>query len=103
MDGWSDIKLIRSRNTNPDSEKSIVLYAETTRQKQYGYEPMVLISQVITKESLEDFSEDDIFPIDKITYTDEQKCGGFGPVTISLKDGTTKVIDFYGIEGNLQL
>ncbi len=103
MDGWSDIKLIKSKNTNPDSEKSIVLYAETTRQKQYGYEPSILISQVITKESLEDFAEDDIFPIEKITYTDEQKCGGFGPVTIRLKDGTEKIVDYYGIEGNLQL
>ena len=103
MDGWTDIKLIKSKGTNSDSERSIVLFAETTREKQYGYEPYFLISQVITKESLEDFAEDEIFPVEKITYTDEQGCGGFGPVTIKLKSGDLKTIDFYGIEGLMEL
>ena len=103
MDGWSDIKLVHSQDTNPDSKKSIVAYAETTRDKQYGYEPYFLISQTITKESLEDFSEDEIFPVKEILYTDSEKCGGYGPVTIRLKDGSEKIIDFYGIESKLML
>lgn len=103
MDGWDNIDLIHSKNTNPDSENSIILYADTKREKQYGYEPYFLISQVITKESLEDFADDDIFPVKSIEYTDPQKCGGYGPVRISLKNGDCKVIDFEGIEGNLQL
>jgi hypothetical protein len=103
MDGWDNIDLIHSKNTNPDSENSIILYADTKREKQYGYEPYFLISQVITKESLEDFADDDIFPVKSIEYTDLQKCGGYGPVRISLKNGDCKVIDFEGIEGNLQL
>ena len=103
MDGWDNIELMHSKDTNPDSENSIILYAETQRVKQYGYEPYFLISQVITKESLEDFEEDDIFPVKDIEYTDSQKCGGFGPVTIHLKSGESKVINFEGIEGNLQL
>ena len=103
MDGWDNIDLIHSKNTNPDSENSIILYADTKREKQYGYEPYFLISQVITKESLEDFADDDIFPVKSIEYTDSQKCGGYGPVRISLKNGDRKVIDFEGIEGNLQL
>ena len=103
MDGWTDIGIIKSTGTNPDSENSIVVYAETKREKQYGYEPYFLISQVITKESLEDFTDDEIFPIKEIQYTDPQRCGGYGPVIIKLKNGDTKTIDFYGIEGNLQL
>ena len=103
MDGWTDLKLIKSKGTNPDSPNSIVLFAQTTREKQYGYEPYLLISQTITKESLEDFSEDDIFPVSSITYTDKQNCGGFGPVTITLKDGTSRTVDFLGIEGKLLL
>ncbi len=103
IDGWSDIKLVKSTDTNPDSKNSIVLYAETTRNKQYGYEPYFLISQVITKESLSDFDEDDIFPVKEIRYTDPQKCGGYGPVTIELKNGDVKTIDFYGIEARLEL
>ncbi len=103
FDGWDDIEIINSTGTNPDSEKSIVLCAKTKREKQYGYEKYFLISQVITKESLEDFSDDDMFPIEKITYTDPQKSGGYGPVTIALKRGETRVVDFYGTEGNLVL
>ena len=103
MDGWSDIEIVKSKGTNPDSENSIVVYAETRREKQYGYEPYFLISQVITKESLEDFEEDEIFPVKEIRYTDPQRCGGYGPVTISLKNGDEKQIDFYGIESRLEL
>ena len=103
MDGWSDIKLIKSTDTNPDSKNSIVVYAETTRNKQYGYEPYFLISQTITREDLIDFSDEDLFPVKEIVYTDKEKCGGYGPVTIKLKNGQVKVIDFYGIEGKLLL
>ncbi|WP_026490374.1 DUF2264 domain-containing protein [Butyrivibrio sp. XBB1001] len=103
MDGWSDIKLIKSSDTNPDSKNSIVLFAETRRNKQYGYEPYFLISQTITKEDLTDFTEDELFPVKEILYTDPQKCGGYGPVTIVLKNGDKKVIDFYGIEAKLLL
>ena len=103
MDGWSDIKLVKSSDTNPDSKNSIVVYAETTRDKQYGYEPYFLISQTITKEDLSDFTDDEIFPVKEIAYTDKEKCGGYGPVTITLKSGETRIIDFYGIEACLQL
>ena len=103
MDGWSDIKLVKSTDTNPDSKNSIVVYAETTRTKQYGYEPYFLISQTITKEDLTDFTDDEIFPVKEIAYTDKEKCGGYGPVTITLKNGETRTIDFYGIEASLEL
>lgn len=102
-DGWDGLDVIHSRGTNPDSERSMVVYAFLSRKKQYGYEPYVLISQVITKESLEDFSEEELFPISSVTYTDVKQCGGYGPVTIALKNGETRVIEFEGIEGNLQL
>ncbi|MBE5829705.1 MAG: DUF2264 domain-containing protein [Butyrivibrio sp.] len=101
--GWTDIKRIDSTGTNPDSEKSIILYAETERNKQYGYDPYFLISQTITKESHKDFTEDELFPISKIEYTDPQNCGGYGPVTIHMKNGETREIDFYGIEAKLSL
>ena len=102
-DGWDAIDLLHSEGTNPDSEKSIVVYGKLTRSKHYGYEPYIMISQVITKESLEDFYEEEIFPIASIEYTDKEKCGGYGPVHIKLKDGSSKVIEFEGIESNLQL
>lgn len=102
-DGWDTIEILHSTNTNPDSEKSVVVYAKTERHKLYGYEPFLLISQVITKESLEDFTEEELFPIADVIYTDPEKRGGYGPVTILLKNGEKKRIVFEGMEGNLQI
>ena len=102
-DGWSCLKTVNSIGTNPDSEKSIVVYAETAREKHNHYEQAILVSQVITKEEQKDFADDEIFPIEKITYTDPQSKGGYGPILITHKDGTTKTIDFDGIEGRLML
>jgi hypothetical protein len=102
-DGWDEIDVLNSQGTNPDSDRSIVVYAKLTRKKQYGYEPYVIVSQTITKESLEDFTEDEIFPILSIEYTDREKCGGYGPVSILMKNGDKKVVEYEGLEGILQL
>ncbi|GFZ30065.1 hypothetical protein CSC2_05910 [Clostridium zeae] len=103
FDGFDEIDMIRSCGTNPDSEKSIVIYGKLTRKKQYGYEPYVMISQVVTKESHDDFTEEELFPIESVEYTDTRECGGYGPVIVNLKDGTSKTIVFEGMEENLQL
>ncbi|MBO4456151.1 MAG: DUF2264 domain-containing protein [Butyrivibrio sp.] len=102
-DGWDGIDIVRSDGTNPDSDRSFVLYAKTSRTKQYGYENYVLISQTITKEDHTDFTDDEIFPISDISYTDAQKCGGYGPVKISMKDGSSYTVDFDGMESGLML
>ncbi|MCR4902466.1 MAG: DUF2264 domain-containing protein [Butyrivibrio sp.] len=102
FDGWDEITTIESTNTNPDSEKSVIAYAKTKRKKQYGYEKYIMISQVITKESMDDFSDEDIFPIEKIEYTDPEECGGYGPVKLTLAGGKVKVIDFDGIDGKMR-
>jgi len=102
-DGWSGLQTVQSRNTNPDSECSVIVYAQTERRGQNHYEPCILISQVITKESLEDFTEEELFPVGRVVYTDEQCYGGYGPVRIELRDGTEKVIDYEKLEGNMSL
>ena len=63
----------------------------------------MLLSQVITKEDLSDFTEEELFPVENITYTDQEKCGGYGPVTITLRDGSRRTIDFDQMEGQLLL
>lgn len=104
FDGWQELSLMRSRGTNPDSEKSLVLYASMERRKHYGgFEPYVLISQVITKESHEDFRQEELFPVEEVSYTDPENCGSFGPVTLRMKDGSVRVVDFDGIEGRMEL
>ena len=62
-----------------------------------------MTSQVITKESAEAFTQEELFPVETILYTDPQRCGGYGPVTIVMKDGSRKVIDYEGIEGRMML
>jgi len=103
-DGWRELSLIHRSGTNPDSEKSIVIYASMERKKQYGgFEPYVLISQVITKESHADFTEEELFPIEEVVYTDPEGFGSYGPVKLRMKDGSTKTIEYEGIEGRLML
>ncbi len=103
FDGWDDITYIKSSGTNPDSDNSVVVYAKTKRERHNRYEKYMLISQVITKEDSKDFTEDELFPVTEITYTDKEKCGGYGPVTITLLDGSRKVVDFDQMEGKLML
>ena len=103
-DGWDFIDLVNSEGSNPDSEKSIVVYAGAKRNKQYGgHEKYITISQVLTKESHEDFTEDELFPLKSIGYTDAQQCGCFGPVRLEFKNGTVKTVDFAELEGKLSL
>lgn len=100
---WQDLRILHSEGTNPDSEKSIVLYAYGERKKQYGYEPYILLSQVLTKEDHTDFTDEELFPVAEIRYTDAEGFGGYGPFTIRLKDGMERTIEFEGIEGKLML
>ncbi len=102
-DGWNSIEYLYSKNSNPDSERSIILYARTKREKKYGCEPAMLISQVITKEGWEDFAKEELFPIECIAYTSPENCGGCGPTVITLKNGREITVDFEGMDGNLQL
>ncbi|MBQ7781145.1 MAG: DUF2264 domain-containing protein [Lachnospiraceae bacterium] len=103
-DGWSDIQYVNSTGTNPDSEKSIVIYAVTKREKQYGgYEPHLLISQVITKEDLEDFSDEELFAVKAVTYADEAGAGNFGTTVLTMCDGSKKEINFEEMEAHLAL
>ena len=102
-DGWEEIDYMKSKDTNPDSETSIIVYATLNREKHNVYEPSILISQVITKESHEDFTKEELFPIKQVIYTDAQGYGGYGPIIVEHRDGNKKVIDFEGIEGKLML
>ena len=81
----------------------MIIYGETSRGRLYSNEPYILISQVITKESLEDFTEEELFPIIQVQYTDPEGCGGYGPVELLLGDGSCRQVCFEGIEGKLML
>lgn len=103
-DGWDGLRVRKSVNTNPDSEKSLIVYGVAKREKQYGSnETYMLISQVITKESEEDFTEEEVFPVQDICYSDQMGTGGYGTVSILMKNGEEKKICFENMEGSLLL
>ena len=103
--GWEEMHLVHSKNTNPDSGASIVVYASMESRKQYGSaEPYLLISQVITAEVSETetkecvFTQEELFPIREIRYEDAPQTGAYGTTTVCLKNGDEKKINFEGIE-----
>lgn len=98
--GWDSICTVKSEGTNPDSKYSIIIKATAAKQRQYGgEEEMFLISQVITGEDHDDFSDEELFPVKGIHYLTEARTAAI----IELVDGTVRTIDFTGLEGRLML
>ncbi len=101
---WMDLNVLSSEGTNPDGGDSIIIYAETHVERIYdASEPHALISQVITKETLDEFTDEELFPIEEIKFADHYRTGAGGPITIKMKDRTEKIVDFEGIEGRLMV
>ena len=50
-----------------------------------------------------DFSEEELFPLESVEYTDPEGCGGYGPVILRLKDGSVRHVEFEGLEGKMML
>lgn len=102
--GFSEIGITHSKGTNPDSEKSIVLFAKCNLHNMYdASEPYVLISQVITKDSSEPFKDYELFPIKEVIFEDSTNTGAYGEVMLKLKNGDIRMINYDKIESNLQL
>lgn len=101
--GWNDLSVDKSHGTSADTGESFIIFAHASREKVFSYDPYILISQVITKEGDEGFCDDEVFSIAGISYTDSQNCGGFGPVSIRMKNGREYEVDFTGIEGKLSI
>lgn len=103
FDGFSDIEIVKSRGTNPDSENSIVAYAVTHRDKEYGYEQYILCSQTLTREDHDDFTDEELFPLVKVSSSDPKNYSVSGDTTLYFRDGSEKKVNFDGIEGRLSL
>lgn len=104
LSGFENLETIHLLRTNPDSPKSLLLKASLRYQHHYdASEPHVLISQVLTSEEDSPFTDDELFPAERIEFTDSYHSGVSGTVEIFLRDGSCKVIDYRGIEANLQI
>ena len=100
---WESVEIKERRGVNPAAENSMLAYGKLRREKMYGYEPYVMISAVLSRTDDREWAEDELFPIRTITFTDEEQCGGYGPVTLLMKDGRTVAVDYEGLEGHLMI
>lgn len=102
-DGWDEIDVCKRKGVSPVAEESRLVYGISRRKKYYEYLPYIMVSAVLTKKDQSDWSEEELFPIEEIRYTDETGCGGFGPVVLQMKDGRCVTVDFEGMEGRLSI
>lgn len=96
--------LVRSRTgVSPMTGTSQLIYGESRREKYYEYKPYAMITAVLTKKDQSDWSDEELFPVLDIAYTDPQKCGGYGPITLTMRDGRVMTVDYEGLEGRLTI
>jgi len=55
------------------------------------------ISKTLTKMSHEDFTDEEIFPIKNILFTDKENMGGYGSVEVEFMSGKRYVVDYKNI------
>ncbi len=102
--GFNSLDVVKNTGKNPDSADSLVAVATCKRAKHYGaYAPGVLISANLEKFDDKPFTDEELFIIKDISFSDDEKLGNYGRIQISLNSGETRTIDFEGMEGRLQL
>ncbi len=101
--GFDDLCVKERQGVNPITKKSKLVYGISQRDNYYEYLPYIIISVTLTKKDTSRWSEEELFPVHSISYMDSQKCGGYGPVKLKMKDGRTMVVDYEGIEGRLMI
>ncbi len=106
--GFSGIDIVKSRGSNADSENSLIIRAFYEKKVLYNSaEDYLLISQVITRESHEDFTVDELFPVKNIVLLDTDLTGAYGDITIELAPDVSArekyCINYEKLEGQLLL
>lgn len=101
--GFDDVCIKERKGMNPVTEESCLIYGVSRREKYYEYLPYVMVSAVLTKKDNSPWSEEELFPIQSISFADKERCGGYGPVLLKMKDGRTVVVDYEKMEGNLRI
>ena len=99
--GWEELQVKTRSGVNPAAGKTYLAYGSLRREQYYEYRPYVLVSAVLTKESGEAWTEEELFPVAEIRFEDPEGVGGYGPVVLTMKDGRKVTVDYEGIEGHL--
>ena len=98
FDGWDALDAEYLEGTNPESRKSVLLTARFRPDGPCTARRRFFLSQVISKDSEEPFTEDELFPVRDIRYDPD----GSG-CTLLLADGRQIPVSFEGINGRLSL
>jgi hypothetical protein len=102
--GFNSLEVEKNTGKNPDSADSLVILATGKRTKHYGaYAPGVLISANLERFDEKPFTDEELFIIDEIEFSDDEKLGNYGAIRIRLNSRETRIIDFEGMEGRLML
>lgn len=101
--GFDELKWERRYGMNAVTEESVLIYGISQRTRYYEYSPYLMISAVLTKRDDSEWTDDELFPAAEIAMEDLQRCGGYGPVRIRLKDGAEYEVSYEGMEGTLQI
>lgn len=101
--GADCLEFTTHENLNPESRHSTLLYLKQQRSEYYTYQEYYVITALLHKNEGISFSNDELSPIKEISFSDFENMGGYGPVTIVLKDDSKFVVDFEGLEGQLMV
>ncbi len=101
--GFDLLAVKENFSKNPVTDESILIYAESKRDNYYEYRDYVLITAILHKRDNTFWSDEELFPIEQITFKDKEKCGGYGKITVKHSNGIETIIDYEGIEGNLKI
>ena len=101
--GFDDIEIMSRQAVSAMSKQSCIMYGVSRRRQYYDYRPYVMISAMLTRKDQLEWTDANLFPIKSIHFTDKESCGGYGPITLDLKDGRTMTIDYEGLEGTLHI
>lgn len=101
--GFDLLAVKENFSKNPVTDESILIYAESKRDNYYEYRDYVLITAILHKRDNTFWSDEELFPIEQITFEDKEQCGGYGKITIKHSNGIETIIDYEGIEGSLKI
>jgi len=101
--GFDRIAYKERTGASPVTNRSILLYAESNRSSYYEYKDYIMITAMLHKKDSQPWSDEELFPIETITFEDKEQCGGYGKVELKLRKGESFSIDYEGIEGVLKI
>lgn len=101
--GWHHMDVVTNTKTNPVTDESTLIYANTKEEKLYGQSNYILITAMLHKTDDSDWTDDALYPVKDIIFENEKSGGNQGTITIILKNGKTYTVDFKGQEGRLSI